>query len=117
MALDVTSKDNLEKGLVRGNLIIWDYHGGPNQQFYIHRLPKNQQSFNYQNTGVENDEFILINASTGFVVSALNLTVKSAKKQNPSQLCVFPKMKDNRNQRWRLKPVSEKGDIFIIQSV
>ncbi len=43
MALDVTSKDNLDKGLVRGNLIIWDYHGGPNQQFYIHRCAKNQQ--------------------------------------------------------------------------
>lgn len=95
MALDVTSKDNLEKGLVRGNLIIWDYHGGPNQQFYIHRLPKNQQNFNYQNTGVSNDEFILINASTGFVVSAINLTVKSSKNQNPNQPCVFPKMKDN----------------------
>lgn len=37
MALDVTAKDNLEKGLIKGNLIIWDYHGGPNQQFYIHR--------------------------------------------------------------------------------
>jgi hypothetical protein len=41
MALDVTSRDDLESGLVRGNLIIWDYHGGPNQQFYIHRCGPN----------------------------------------------------------------------------
>ncbi len=47
MALDVTAKDNLDKGLVRGNLIIWDYHGGPNQQFYIHRCAKNTQPQKY----------------------------------------------------------------------
>lgn len=94
MALDVTSKDDLMKGLVRGNLIIWDYHGGPNQQFYIHKCPKNPNQPNYysQNTKIEDEEFILINASTGFVVSALNLTLKSKGKQNPNQLCVFPKM-------------------------
>jgi hypothetical protein len=39
-ALDITSKDDLSEGLVKGNLIIWDYHGGPNQQFYLHRCPK-----------------------------------------------------------------------------
>lgn len=26
-------------------------------------------------------------------------------------------MRDSRSQRWRLKPVSEKGEIFMIQSV
>ncbi len=84
MALDVTAKDDLNKGLIRGNLIIWDYHGGPNQQFYIHRCPKtnNQQGYNLtQKPKLKEEEFILINASTGFVVSALNFTLKSQKNK------------------------------------
>jgi hypothetical protein len=79
MALDVTAKDNLDKGYVKGNLIIWDYHGGPNQQFYIHRCDNS-------------DEFILINAATGFVVSAISLTINSAKTGDRNRLCVYPKM-------------------------
>ena len=81
MALDVTAKDSLEKGLAKGNLIIWDYHGGPNQQFYIHRFSNS-------------NEFLLINAATGFVVSAINLTINSVKKsdKNQNSLCVYPKM-------------------------
>lgn len=84
MTLDVTAKDDFNKGLIRGNLIIWDYHGGPNQQFYIHRCSKsnNQQGYNFaQKTKISDEEFILINASTGFVVSAMNLTVKSMKNR------------------------------------
>jgi hypothetical protein len=33
MAFDVTTIDN-EK-LTKGNIIVWDYHGGPNQHFYL----------------------------------------------------------------------------------
>jgi hypothetical protein len=54
MALDVTTIYN-EK-LTKGNLIIWDYHGGPNQHFYFRRVFPN---LNY---------FYIINASTGFVI-------------------------------------------------
>ena len=35
MALDVTSVTNEGKDLEKGNLILWEYHGGPNQQYYI----------------------------------------------------------------------------------
>lgn len=34
-ALDVCTTNNSDKNLKKNNLIIWDYHGGPNQQFYI----------------------------------------------------------------------------------
>lgn len=36
MSLDVTTIDN-GKDLVKGDVIIWEYHGGPNQQFYFKR--------------------------------------------------------------------------------
>ena len=35
--LDVTALDD-DKKLIQGNLIIWEYHGGPNQHFYIHKV-------------------------------------------------------------------------------
>ena len=34
-ALDVTSISDPKKKLRKGTMIIWEYHGGPNQQFYI----------------------------------------------------------------------------------
>lgn len=34
MSLDVTTIDDGDE-LIKGNIIIWDYHGGPNQQFYF----------------------------------------------------------------------------------
>jgi hypothetical protein len=34
-ALDVTSVTDEKKKLRKGTMIIWLYHGGPNQQFYI----------------------------------------------------------------------------------
>lgn len=37
MALDVTTIDD-GKDLIKGNMIVWEYHGGPNQQFYFKRL-------------------------------------------------------------------------------
>jgi hypothetical protein len=52
---------------------------------------------------VENDEFMLINAATGFVVSAFNLNTGSQK--NANGLCVCPKMQDSANQRWKLRRI------------
>ncbi len=89
-------------------MIIWGYHGGPNQQFYIHRFPKGGNNN-------ENDEFMLINAATGFVVSAFQLTTEPQKKTNG--ICVCPKIKDDASQRWRLKRIKENSDIFTIQSI
>ena len=85
-------------------MIIWDYHGGPNQQFYIHRCGQSKDK-------IDQDEFILINASTGFIVSAMNLTTvqKNNDPKLSSHLCVFPKIDDISTQRWRLKPMSQKG--------
>lgn len=34
-ALDVTSVNDSKKGFKKNNMIIWDYHGGPNQMFYV----------------------------------------------------------------------------------
>jgi hypothetical protein len=34
-ALDVTSVNDSKRGLKKNSLIIWSYHGGPNQIFYI----------------------------------------------------------------------------------
>ena len=34
-ALDVTTINDSDKKLKKNNLIIWDFHGGPNQLFYI----------------------------------------------------------------------------------
>jgi hypothetical protein len=105
-------------------LIIWDYHGGPNQQFYIHRFQKEKEAKKIENNElngtkkIEEDEFMLINAATGFVVSAFPLTTEAQKKTNGLHgLCVCPIMKDSENQRWRLRSIKEGGDIFTIQSI
>jgi hypothetical protein len=34
-ALDVVSVNDRSRGLYKNNMTIWDYHGGPNQLFYI----------------------------------------------------------------------------------
>jgi hypothetical protein len=39
MALDVTTSDS--EHLERGKIIIWDYHGGPNQNFYFKKVGSN----------------------------------------------------------------------------
>lgn len=43
MALDVTTLDSEKKHLTKGNIIIWDYHGGPNQHFYFQRTKDNPE--------------------------------------------------------------------------
>lgn len=61
MALDVTTLDIPEKDLKKGNIIIWDYHGGPNQHFYFKRIEKNR--------------YFILNSSTGFVLEIPNETM------------------------------------------
>lgn len=56
MALDVTTQDNPDKGLVKNNIIIWDYHGGPNQHFYFKKIANQPQCY------------YIINSSTGFTL-------------------------------------------------
>lgn len=53
-ALDVCSSEDKKKGLKKNNLIIWDYHAGPNQLWH----------FLEQSSG----QFLIINISRGFVV-------------------------------------------------
>lgn len=57
LALDVTTIDDGDK-LVKGNIIIWEYHGGPNQQFYFKRVGDNK--------------FQIISAATGFGLEVPN---------------------------------------------
>ena len=53
--LDVTTVNNEKKNLKKNNLIIWDYHGGPNQQYYIKE-------------GDSKDRYYIVNVSKGFTV-------------------------------------------------
>lgn len=34
-ALDIVSTNDRLRGLVKNNVTIWDYHGGPNQLFHM----------------------------------------------------------------------------------
>lgn len=51
-SLDVTSVTDPDKDLRKGDAIIWEYHGGPNQNFYLKPMG--------------DKKFKLINAATGF---------------------------------------------------
>jgi hypothetical protein len=62
MALDVTSINDASKKLKKNNLIIWSYHGGPNQMFYI----KEKQ----------NKKYNIINVSKGFTMEIPNSSGK-----------------------------------------
>ena len=73
MALDVTTIDD-GKDLIKGNMIIWEYHGGPNQQFYFKRV-ENQK-----------DKFFIINVATGF-----SLEVADASMKNEAQIMSNPR--------------------------
>ena len=54
MALDVTTVNQESKKLKKNNLIIWDYHGGPNQLFFFKKT--------------KDGRFYIINCSKGFTV-------------------------------------------------
>jgi hypothetical protein len=66
-ALDVTSVNDEKKGFKKNNLIIWDYHGGPNQHFFI-------------NKGNDGKCFI-INIARGFAVKVPNTVPTGDKKE------------------------------------
>ena len=57
-ALDVTSVTDPDKDLRKGDAIIWEYHGGPNQNFYLKPL--------------SNNKIKIINAATGFPLKVQN---------------------------------------------
>ncbi len=100
MALDVTTIENDK--LTKGNLIIWDYHGGPNQHFYFKRA--------FQGL----DFFYIINASTGFVVEVPNgETHDSPLQMMPIDPNYNPKF-GRSNQIWELKTCGK--DLFTITS-
>lgn len=42
MAFDVTTIDDEKKGYQQGDIIIWNYYGGPNQQFYFKKISRNK---------------------------------------------------------------------------
>ena len=58
-ALDVTTTNDEKKKLKKNNLIIWDYHGGPNQQFYIKLYDKSKSNEKL---------YYIINVSKGWTV-------------------------------------------------
>lgn len=92
--LDVCSTDNPKKKLKKNNLIIWDYHGGPNQLW--HFVEKGQ------------GQFIIVNISRGFVVKLSDSVDKDA------PLVANPYL-GNPNELWTLQPVVGGG--FEIVSV
>ena len=70
-ALDVTSVTDKSKGLRKGDMIIWQYHGGPNQGFYIKHL--------------EGEKVKIINAATGYPIKIVDSSTKEGAtiKVNP----------------------------------
>lgn len=71
MCLDVTTINQNKHNLIKGNLIIWDYHGGPNQHFYFKKVGE--------------DLYILINSATGHVIE-----VADCSRLNNEKLVVSP---------------------------
>lgn len=61
-AMDVTSLTDEGKKLKKGQIIIWEYHGGPNQQFYI--MP------------CGNKKVRIINAASGYSLQIPNNSTK-----------------------------------------
>lgn len=84
MALDVTTVDKDEK-LVKGNVIIWDYHGGPNQAFYFKKVN-------------DNNQYYIISVSTGF-----SMQVPGGSMDNNVQVIMSPRF-GYPNEIWTLVP-------------
>lgn len=79
LCVDVTTVD--KDDLVKGNIIIWDYHGGPNQNFYFHK--------------VREGTYVIINAATGFAIEAPPAGRADQLQMNP---------RDNSpQQQWRVE--------------
>lgn len=64
MCLDATSNHDPGKKLHKGNMILWEYHGGPNQQYFIKSSGKFCRIYN---------------ASTGFALRVPNKVDKQGK--------------------------------------
>lgn len=62
MVLDVTSANDRINGYKKNNMIIYDYHGGPNQLFYIKE--------------VSPEVYYLINLARGYAVRTPNPDAK-----------------------------------------
>lgn len=86
--LDVTTVNNDSKKLKKNNLIIWDYHGGPNQQFYIKESDKAIK------------KYYIINVSKGFTVE-----VPDSSSKNGEKMLVNPR-NDSANELWELNQSS-----------
>ena len=87
-ALDVTSVSDEKKKLKKGQLIIWEYHGGPNQQFYI--LP------------CQGKKVRLINAANGYSVE-----IPNSSTQDGSPTHVNP---NNNTQNEEFELIEYSGD-------
>lgn len=88
MTMDVATQNQESNKLTRGNVIIWDYHGGPNQLFYIRQ-------------SLKKGAYYLVSLSTGFLVSALNQ--KDTYRKSIEPISVNPP-NNNDNQLWKLVP-------------
>ena len=77
LVLDVTTTDMDDHE--KGAMIVWDYHGGPNQLFFLKR--------------VENNKFHIINVATGF---GLDVPDNS---HGDVQLCMNP-LSSSASQVW-----------------
>lgn len=98
MALDVTSVTDEKKKLRKGTMIIWTYHGGPNQQFYL--LP------------VGNKKVRIINAASGY-----SLEVPNNSSQDGAHLSVNPN-NETQNEVFELVEHSDKKlkDVYQIKT-
>ena len=75
-ALDVTSETDEKKKYKKGRLIIWEYHGGPNQQFYI--------------MSCGNKKVRIINAATGYSIEVPNNNTKDGSYTHVNPNCNTP---------------------------
>jgi len=99
MALDVASITDEKKKLRKGTMIIWTYHGGPNQQFYI--LPCGGKKVR------------IINAASGY-----SLEVPNNSSQDGAHLSVNP---NNNSQNEEFELVEQhtdkrQQDIFMFKT-
>jgi hypothetical protein len=82
-ALDVTSVNDQKRGLKKNNLIIWEYHGGPNQMFYVKADVDGQ--------------CVIVNNAKGFAVK-----VPDSLPNEDTPMVVGP-MQGAPNEKWLLK--------------
>jgi hypothetical protein len=85
-ALDVTSVTDEKRKLKKNNLIVWTYHGGPNQNYYIKEEGK--------------DTYLIISNAKGFTVKIPeNATENSSMEVGP--------ILGEAKEKWVLNPVGQ----------